>query len=138
MQNKSAVTNIVYLSPRFLWFLSLSYTVAVVLANWFNSVQINLYEINMSASTLIYPFTLQLSNIITETYGYKNARRAIWCGFFFTMIFFIFAQATCHMPNPCYPTNNKIYDTLLTTHFNSIVPLMIFYFASETLTSYLV
>jgi len=138
MQNKSAITNVVYLSPRFLGFLSLSYTVIVVLANWFNSVQINLYDINMRASILIYPITFQLLNIITEIYGYKHARRVIWCGFFFTMIFFIFAQATYHMPNPNYPTNNKIYDTLLITHFNDFIPLMIFYFASETFTSYLI
>jgi uncharacterized integral membrane protein (TIGR00697 family) len=138
MQNNSAVTNIIYISPKFLWFLTLSYTVSVVLASWFDSVQIGLFEIHMSGSTIIFPITFQILNIITEVYGYKHARRAIWCGFLFMVIYIIFGQAIRHMPNPDYQTNNTIYDTLLTTHFNSMISLIIFYFASESINSYLV
>ena len=77
-----------------------------------------------------------LSDLITEVYGYKYARRAIWCGFLFNLLFIIYGQIVIHMPNPAYPTRNEKFDALLSTNIRIIFASMISYLSSEPLNSF--
>ncbi len=70
-------------TPKYLGFLTLAYTVLLLLANWFDPRLIQLFGFTTDAGTLIFPLTFLLSDLITEVYGYKYTRRAIWCGFCF-------------------------------------------------------
>src|SRR5262245_18687209 len=101
--------------PDWLWFLTLTYAMVIELTNWFDPRLINI-GLDTDAGTLIFPLTFLLSDLITEVYGYKYARRAIWCGFLFNALFIIYGQIVIHMPSPSYPTNNDMFDTLLTTN----------------------
>ncbi len=69
-------------------------------------------------------------------YGYKHARRAIWCGFLFNALFIIYGQVIIHMPSPNYPTNNTVFDTLLATNVRIILASAISYLSSEPLNSF--
>lgn len=122
---------------RFLWFLTLSYSMVIVLANWFDPRLIHFFGLDTDAGTLIFPFTFLLSDLITEVYGYKYARRTIWCGFLFNGLFILYAQLVIHMPSPNYPTNNALFDTLLATNIRIILASTISYFCSEPLNSYI-
>ena len=72
---------------RYLGFLTTAYTMALVFANWFDPRLINFMGLNTGAGAIIFPFTYLFSDIITEVYGYKNARLAVWVGLFFNCIF---------------------------------------------------
>jgi queuosine precursor transporter len=125
-----------YSKPTYLWFLTLAYTMAIVFANWFDPRLISIAGLNTDAGTLIFPLTFLLSDLITEVYGYKYARRAIWCGFLFNAIFIIYGQLVIHMPSPSYPTNNELFDKLLTINFRIILASGISYIISEPANSY--
>jgi uncharacterized integral membrane protein (TIGR00697 family) len=124
--------------PRFLWFLILSYCMVMALANWFDMRLIRLFSMNTDAGTLIFPFTFLLSDLITEVYGYQQARRAIWCGFLFNVIFIVYGQIVIHLPSPDYAVlNNQKFDDILTMNFRIIVASAISYFCSEPLNSFI-
>jgi uncharacterized integral membrane protein (TIGR00697 family) len=121
--------------PNYLWFLTLTYAMVIIFANWFDSRLINIFWLNTYAGTLIFPFTFLLSDLITEVYGFKYARRAIWCGFLFNMLFIIYGQIVIHMPSPNYPTNNAMFDMLLKKNMRIILASGIGYLISEPLNS---
>ncbi len=121
--------------PRYLWFLVLSYSMVIVLANWFDPRLVHIFGLDTDAGTLIYPLTFLLSDLITEVYGYKQARRAIWYGFLFNAVFIIYGQIVIHLPSPAYPTNNQMYDQLLAMNFRIIIASAISYLISEPMNS---
>ena len=136
MRDNSVHTNVIQIKPNFLWFLTLTYAMVIVLANWFDPRLIKIFGLTTDAGTLIFPLTFLLSDLITEVYGYKHARRAIWCGFLFNVLFIIYGQIIIHLPSPDFQTNNEIFDTLLTTNFRIILASGVSYLASEPLNSF--
>ena len=44
--------------------------------------QIGPLALTFDAGTLVFPLSYIFSDVLTEVYGYKNARRVIWIGFF--------------------------------------------------------
>jgi uncharacterized integral membrane protein (TIGR00697 family) len=136
MRDKILNLNIIELKPNFLWFLTLTYAMVIVLANWFDPRLIKIFGLITDAGTLIFPLTFLLSDLITEVYGYKHARRAIWCGFLFNALFIMYGQLVIHMPSPDYPTNNQLFDTLFATNIRIIIASSISYLISEPLNSF--
>lgn len=120
---------------RYLGFLTLSYTVVILLANWFDSRLIKVFGLNTDAGTLIFPLTFLLSDLITEVYGFKRARRAIWCGLLFNFIFILYGQLVIHLPSPDYPTNNAMFDTIMGMNLRIVIASTISYLTSEPLNS---
>lgn len=136
MRDNVVESNVIQLKPNFLWFLTLTYAMVIVLANWFDPRLIKILGLTTDAGTLIFPLTFLLSDLITEVYGYKHARRAIWCGFLFNLLFIVYGQIVIHMPSPDFPTNNQMFDTLLGTNIRIIFASGISYLISEPLNSY--
>src|ERR1700736_166731 len=91
-------------APKYLWFLILSYSMMIAISNWFDSRLILLFGISISPGAMSFPFTFLISDIITEVYGYKNARKAIWAAFLFNIIFLAYGQIVIHMPSPSFAT----------------------------------
>lgn len=122
-------------SPKYLWFLTLCYTMIIVLANWFDPRLVKIAGLVTDAGTLIFPFTFLLSALITEVYDYKNARRAIWIGFLFNGIFVLYAQLVIHLPSPDYPNHNALFDQILAFDTRIIIASAISYLISEPTNS---
>jgi hypothetical protein len=122
--------------PLFLWFLVLSYSMVIVLANWFDVRLIRLFSFDTDAGTLIFPLTFLLADLITEVYGYQQARRAIWCGFLFNLIFILYGQIVIHLPSPDYAlmSNNK-FDEIQSMNIRVIIASAISYLCAEPLNS---
>ncbi len=128
----------IVIHSNYLWYLTLTYSMIIILANWFDPRLIRIWDLTTDAGTLIFPFSFLLSDLITEVYGYKYARRTIWCGFVFNLFFIVYGQLVIHMPNPNFATNNAIFDTLLSTNFRIILASFISYLIAESFNSYLI
>ncbi len=126
------------IQSNYLWFLTLTFSMLIVLSNWFDPRLVKIFGLTTDAGTLIFPFTFLLSDLITEVYGYKFARRAIWCGFLFNGFFILYSQIIIHMPSPNYPTQNAIFDSLLKMNIRIIIASAISYLSSETVSSYII
>lgn len=132
------LTNKIAQFPKVLWFLQLTYTSVILLANWFDVRLISIGGVITDAGTLIFPITFILSDLITEVYGYKHARRAIWAGFLFNFVFIIYGQLVVHLP---YPQSASViankFDSLISFNSRIILASTISYLCSEPLNSYI-
>ncbi|HHT0593109.1 TPA: queuosine precursor transporter [Legionella anisa] len=128
----------IIIHSSYLWYLTLTYSMIIILANWFDPRLINVWGLTTDAGTLIFPLSFLLSDLITEVYGYKYARRTIWCGFVFNLFFILYGQLVIHMPNPNFTTNNALFDTLLTINSRIILASFISYLIAESFNSYLI
>ena len=124
------------IQPRFLWFLSLSYAMVLVFANLFDPRIVDVFGVITDAGTIIFPLTFLLADLITEVYGYKRARQAIWIGFFFSVVFVLYGQIVIHLPSPPYPTHNEIFSTLFGLDVRIIFASGVSYLCSEPLNAY--
>lgn len=122
-----------------LWILILFYCVAMIFSNWFDIrlIKLPLIGLETDAGTLIFPFTFIISSIITEVYGYKNARWAIWCGLAFNGFGLLFGQLIVQMDSPNY-ANNQAFDTLIKKNSLIILASTISYLIAEPLNSFLI
>lgn len=122
--------------PKVLWFLQIAYTSVILLANWFDLRLVHIWGLDTDAGILIFPLTFILSDLITEVYGYKFARRAIWAGFIFNLLFILYSQLVIHLPSPNYAiSTNTQFDDLLGFQLRIIIASTISYFCAEPLNS---
>lgn len=117
-----------------LWFLIALYAMIIVLGNWFDLRLIKVFGLVANAGTLIFAFTFFLANLITEVYGYKYARLAIWWGFFFNVFVFVYGQMVILMPSIDH-IHTEMFDTLLQANNRAILAGLVSYFSSEPLNS---
>lgn len=117
-----------------LWFLIALYAMIIVLGNWFDLRLIKVFGLIANGGTLIFAFTFFLANLITEVYGYKYARLAIWWGFFFNAFVFVYGQLVILMPSTEH-AHTEIFDTLLRANNRAMLAGLISYFSSEPLNS---
>lgn len=126
------------LQPRFLWFFLLCYAMAIVLVNWFASRMIHLFVVDTDAGALVFPLTFLVADLITEVYGYKRARLAIWCGFFFNFFYLGYGYLITLFPSPEYSVaHNAAFDELMRVNARVIIASTLTYLVSEPLNSYL-
>jgi uncharacterized integral membrane protein (TIGR00697 family) len=109
----------------------------VAITNWFDARLILIFGIALPPGSVAFPITLLLSDIITEVYGYKHARRAIWTAFFFNLLFLLYGQAILLFPSPPFSTNSEALDQLLHTNVRIFCAAFISYLISEPMNSYI-
>lgn len=120
-----------------LFALIMSYAMMLVMANWFDPRLVSLFGLNTDAGTLAFPVSFLLADIITEVYGYKFARLAIWIGFFWNMIFLAYGSLIVHLPNPPYIQGQQPFDQMFSSDVRIILASILSYFCAEPLNAFL-
>jgi len=137
MDNISRINQVTLPRIQPLWILVMSYSVFIVLSNWFSLRIINLpFGLNVDAGTLIFPVSFVLADVITEVYGYKFARLAIWFGFAFNWFFIIFGQIIMQISGPEFADRtNAMFDELFSLNARLVIVASFCYIISEQLNS---
>lgn len=117
-----------------LWFLISFFAMVLVLGNWFDLRVVKILGLITNSGTFPFAFTFFLANLITEVYGYKYARLAIWWGFFFNLFVFVYGQLVILMPSLDH-YHTEIFDTLLQANNRAILAGFVGYLCSEPLNS---
>lgn len=134
---RAAGTHVIQNHPKYLWFLILSYSMIIAISNWFDARLVEIFGMVISPGALIFPITFLLSDMITEVYGYKHARRAIWSAFLFNVIFIGYGQILIHLPSPSFATDNAVFNKLIAANMFIILGSFASYLFSEPLNSYI-
>lgn len=71
---------------RYLEFLILIFVVILLISNLIAQKITPLGPFNVSAAQLLFPITYIFGDVFTEVYGYTASRRAIWRGFFASIL----------------------------------------------------
>lgn len=125
--------------PKFLWFIIVSYTMITVMSNWFDFRLIDFFGLTVLPGAIIFPLNFLISDIITEAYGYKKARLAIWTAFLFNLMFLFYGQMITYLPSPAFAAhNNALFDKILAVNFFVMMGSFLSYLVSEPLNAYIV
>ena len=131
-------TPLLSLQPRFLWFFILCYAMAIALVNWFDARMIHVIFFDTDAGALVFPLTFLLSDLLTEVYGYKRARLAIWCGILLNFFYMGYGYVVTLFPSPAYAVaSNANFDAVMTFNVRIIIASILTYLVSEPLNSYI-
>ncbi|MDR1940548.1 MAG: queuosine precursor transporter [Clostridiales bacterium] len=76
---------------EFLNVITLVYIVLIIAANVMASKVVLLFGFLIDAGTLTYPFTFLIGDVLSEIFGYKQARKTILLGFGANLAFSFFA-----------------------------------------------
>ncbi len=122
---------------KYLWLFILAYTLIFFASNWFDPRQIHLFGVNTGAGSIVFPLTYIISDIITEVYGYKHARMAVWTALLFFLIFILYGQLVIALLAPDSISRVAI-TTFLYTNNRIILAAMLSYLITESINSYIV
>lgn len=123
---------------KYLWFLTLCFAMAYVISNWYSPRFVSLFGLSSGGGIIIFPMTYLLSDLITEVYGYKNARIAIWSGFAFNLIFISYGWLISHLAAPSNATSSVVFDKMIDVNTRMIIASGISYVCSESINSIIV
>jgi hypothetical protein len=99
-------------SYRFL-IITVLFVTCLITANIIGSKVIAFGFVNLPAAVVLFPFSYIFGDILTEVYGYQQARRVIWLGFLCNLIFVVFAWIGQKLPPDPQWTNQSAYEAIL-------------------------
>src|SRR4051812_30754300 len=92
--------------------------------------------LRFSGAQMLFPLTYIFGDVFTEVYGYAGSRRAIWNGFFASVLLAIVAGVIVALPPSPDWHNQKAYETVLGMIPRIVVASLIAYWAGEFANSF--
>jgi len=74
---------------------------------------VEIFGLVLPAGTIIFPISYIFGDILTEVYGYRQARRVIWLGFFCNFIFVVTIWVGQVLPPASFWDGQKPYERIL-------------------------
>lgn len=99
-------------SPLFLVVVAVFIT-CLITANVIAVKLVDIFGFVMPAGTIIFPLSYIFGDILTEVYGYRQARRAIWLGFFCNLIFVAAVWVAQEIPSASFWNGQTAYEQIL-------------------------
>lgn len=90
----------------------------------------------ISGAILLFPITYIFGDIFTEVYGFAASRRAIWLGFFGTLLLYLIATATIALPSAPGWRNQQAFDAVFGFIPRILAASLVSFWAGEFANSY--
>lgn len=90
----------------------------------------------LPAAVIIFPLSYIFGDILTEVYGYQQARKVIWLGFLCNLVFVLFAWLGQIMPSATFWTNQESYENILGYTWRLLLASFLGYLAGEFANSF--
>ncbi len=104
-----------------------------------NIVAVKLVEISgfvLPAGTIIFPISYIFGDVLTEVYGYRQARRVIWLGFFCNFIVVVAIWIGQVLPPSSFWDGQKAYERILGYTPRLLVASFLAYLVGEFANSF--
>ncbi|MDR2090418.1 MAG: queuosine precursor transporter [Clostridiales bacterium] len=113
-----------------------TYIVLIIAANVMASKVVSFFNTPLDAGTITYPFTFLIGDILSEIFGYKQARKVILLGFLANLAFSAFALIATFLPayNAAEPLSTA-YDTLFSYNIRILAASFAAYIAGSLLNA---
>lgn len=116
-------------------YISVAFTACLLLSNLIAGKLISVFGVVLPAAVILFPVTYILGDIFTEVYGFKAARKVIWCGFMCNFLAVLIYFATIALPYPDYWTEQTAYAAVLGTTPRIFAASLLGYLFGEFLNS---
>src|SRR5215469_1535780 len=83
---------------KYLDTLTTAFVVILLVSNLVAQKVCQIGPFAVSAAVLLFPITYIFGDLFTEVYGFAASRRAIWLGFFGTLLLYVMATITIALP----------------------------------------
>ena len=97
------------------WFLLVAsiFITCLITSNIIAVKLINIFGLVLPAAILIFPISYIFGDVLTEVYGYRQARRVIWLGFFCNLIAVVAIWLGQILPPASFWDGQAAYDRIL-------------------------
>ncbi len=116
--------------------ISALFITCLIAANIVIVKQINIGPLLLPAAIIVFPLNYILSDVLTEVYGYRQARRIIWLGFFCNLIFIIAIWIAGMLPAAPVFEAQAAYDRILGNTPRFLLASFAAYLVGEFANSY--
>jgi len=93
--------------------IAVLFITCLLTANIIGSKIFSIGSINLPAAVIVFPFSYIFGDILTEVYGYRQARKIIWLGFLCNLLFVFFAWVGQLLPPAPFWGNQTAYESIL-------------------------
>ncbi|MBO7259743.1 MAG: queuosine precursor transporter [Paludibacteraceae bacterium] len=89
------------------------FSVCLIIANIVEQKLIQIGPIEATAGLIIFPFSYILNDVISEVWGYRQARYIIWMGFFANFLAVAIFQLSIALPSSVHFLHNAEFNLVL-------------------------
>ncbi|MFH1587623.1 MAG: queuosine precursor transporter [Candidatus Diapherotrites archaeon] len=124
--------------PEFKFFAIITglFVAVLLISNLASTKILDLGIFVFDGGTLLFPLSYIFGDILTEVYGYKNARKVIWTGFVSAILMAVVFAVVGYLPAAEGWINQAAYDAILGMVPRIVIASLIAYFAGEFSNSY--
>jgi queuosine precursor transporter len=123
---------------RYLLVITGLFVMALVVSNIIAVKLVGVWDRVFDAGTLLFPLTYLIGDVLTEVYGYRQARIVIWIGFLANLIAVGAIQIAIHLPPADFwEENQAAYETVLGTTWRLFLGSLAAYLVGEFTNSFI-
>jgi uncharacterized integral membrane protein (TIGR00697 family) len=123
-------------SYRFVFITALFIT-SILASNILIVKQIVLFGLTLPAAIVVFPLSYIFGDVLTEVYGYSQARRVIWLGFFCNLLLVISIWLVGILPSAPVFDAQASYERILGNTPRFLIASFAAYLAGEFVNSYI-
>ncbi|PNU02395.1 queuosine precursor transporter [Novosphingobium guangzhouense] len=122
---------------RYFDYVMAAFVAILLLSNLIGASKLaNLGGVTFGAGILFFPVSYVIGDVLTEVYGYANARRCVWAGFF-AMIFMAFMSfVVVAMPPDSGWTGQAAYEAVFGSTWRIVLASLTAFWAGEFVNSF--
>lgn len=113
------------------------FVTCLITANVIAVKVISLGPVILPAAIFIFPLSYIVGDVLTEVYGYRQARKVIWLGFICNLIFVIFAWVGQILPPAPFWEGQEAYKSILGYTPRLLAASFLGYLAGEFANSFI-
>jgi uncharacterized integral membrane protein (TIGR00697 family) len=136
MKDKRADPNIGYHSQYFVIVTAIFIT-CLIAANITAVKLISIFDLVLPAAVIIFPLSYIIGDVLTEVYGYGNARQVIWLGFLCNLIAVIAIWLGQILPPASFWDGQLAYERILGYTPRLLIASFLAYLVGEFANSYI-
>lgn len=122
---------------RYFDYVMAAFVAILLLSNLIGASKLaNIGGVTFGAGILFFPVSYVIGDVLTEVYGYANARRCVWAGFF-AMIFMAFMSfVVVGMPPDSGWTGQAAYEAVFGSTWRIVLASLTAFWAGEFVNSF--
>lgn len=121
---------------RFLETFIVIFVVILLISNLVGAKIVALGSMRFGGAQILFPFTYIFGDIFTEVYGYAGSRRAIWLGFFASILMALICAAIVALPPAPEFSEQHAYEVVLGVVPRMVAASLIAYLCGEFVNSF--
>lgn len=122
--------------PRWLPLITAGFVTSLIISNIIAVKLVVVFGRVLPAAVILFPLTYIVGDVLTEVYGYAEARRVIWTGFALNLLAVVAIWIGGRLPAASFWTNQEAYDAILAFTPRLLAASFLAYLVGEFLNSF--